>query len=242
MFLHGLHVTAVPCPLQGFRPGSGTVQELNFRGSKATVLAVGRLGRSQGGEGRWIACRETTREMFISYLPEYSTLVTFPQKNWNKSLFIMGTVRLLRSDHWVRWRTAPSHFPPSLLPTKHMVLALKELLIRGDFCTTVEYVITLLETESLIPPQPDQHRLAWPAHSWEGGRGHVSVCYTVSCCTVLHCVIPCYTVLCCYTLTMQVKWDNPDPILEVICGYLCIVQEAFQKRFADYQAILERWV
>ncbi len=29
-----------------------------------------------------------------------------------------------------------------------MVLALKELSIRGDFRTTVEYLVTLLETES----------------------------------------------------------------------------------------------
>ena len=33
-------------------------------------------------------------------------------------------------------------------PGRNMVLALKELSIRGDFRTTVEYLITLLETDS----------------------------------------------------------------------------------------------
>lgn len=31
---------------------------------------------------------------------------------------------------------------------RNLVIALKELSIRGDFRTTVEYLITLLETES----------------------------------------------------------------------------------------------
>jgi len=35
-----------------------------------------------------------------------------------------------------------------LLSIRNLVIALKELSIRGDFRTTVEYLITLLETES----------------------------------------------------------------------------------------------
>ena len=38
------------------------------------------------------------------------------------------------------------------------------------------------------------------------------------------------------------KSERPDPILGVICGSLCIAQEAFRKRFADYQVLLERCV
>lgn len=38
--------------------------------------------------------------------------------------------------------------PSSPSPSRNMVLALKELSIRGDFRTTVEYLITLLQTES----------------------------------------------------------------------------------------------
>ena len=36
---------------------------------------------------------------------------------------------------------------PSLSP-RNMVLALKELSIRGDFRTTIEYLVTLLETHT----------------------------------------------------------------------------------------------
>ena len=39
---------------------------------------------------------------------------------------------------------------------------------------------------------------------------------------------------------LQVKAERPDPVLGVICGSLCISEQAFRKRFADYQAHLER--
>lgn len=42
---------------------------------------------------------------------------------------------------------SPSHVL-TLLTCRNMVLALKELSIRGDFRTTVEYLVTLLETEA----------------------------------------------------------------------------------------------
>ena len=39
-------------------------------------------------------------------------------------------------------------------------------------------------------------------------------------------------------ILLQAK--RPDTMLGVICGSLCIAEEAFRKRFADYQAYLER--
>lgn len=87
-------------PDEGFKPSSGTVQELNFKSSKNVwgYFSVGALGGlhefadSQFGHCfSWGEDREEARE--------------------------------------------------------NMVLALKELSIRGDFRTTVEYLITLLETE-----------------------------------------------------------------------------------------------
>ncbi|EFX86656.1 hypothetical protein DAPPUDRAFT_222043 [Daphnia pulex] len=87
-------------PEEGFKPSSGTVQELNFRSSKNvwgyfSVAASGGLHEfadSQFGHCfSWGEDREEARE--------------------------------------------------------NMVIALKELSIRGDFRTTVEYLITLLETE-----------------------------------------------------------------------------------------------
>lgn len=88
-------------PDEGFKPSSGTVQELNFRSSKNVwgYFSVGASGGlhefadSQFGHCfSWGECREEARE--------------------------------------------------------NLVLALKELSIRGDFRTTVEYLITLLETEA----------------------------------------------------------------------------------------------
>ncbi len=40
-------------------------------------------------------------------------------------------------------------FPPCLL-FRNMVLALRELLIRGDFRTTVEYLIKILESDDYV--------------------------------------------------------------------------------------------
>lgn len=88
-------------PDEGFKPSSGTVQELNFRSSKNvwgyfSVAASGGLHEfadSQFGHCfSWGENREQARE--------------------------------------------------------NLVIALKELSIRGDFRTTVEYLITLLETKS----------------------------------------------------------------------------------------------
>lgn len=90
-------------PDEGFKPSSGTVQELNFRSSKDvwgyfSVAASGGLHEfadSQFGHCfSWGSTRQKARE--------------------------------------------------------NLVIALKELSIRGDFRTTVEYLITLLETNSFL--------------------------------------------------------------------------------------------
>ncbi|XP_054153729.1 acetyl-CoA carboxylase-like isoform X3 [Oppia nitens] len=87
-------------PDEGFKPSSGTVQELNFRSSK-NVWGYFSVGASGG-------------------LHEFAD-----------SQF----------GHCFSWGEDREEARESL------VLALKELSIRGDFRTTVEYLITLLETE-----------------------------------------------------------------------------------------------
>ncbi|EHH66689.1 hypothetical protein EGM_03732 [Macaca fascicularis] len=87
--------------LQGFKPSSGTVQELNFRSSKNvwgyfSVAATGGLHEFADSQFGHCFSWGENREEAIS----------------------------------------------------NMVVALKELSIRGDFRTTVEYLINLLETES----------------------------------------------------------------------------------------------
>lgn len=85
----------------------------------------------------------------------------------------------------------------------NMVLALKELSIRGDFRTTVEYLITLLETEDFNINTIDTGWLD-------------------------------------QMIRREVKSERPDMILGVVCGALCIANEAILKRFSDYKILLER--
>lgn len=87
-------------PDEGFKPSSGTVQELNFRSSK-NVWGYFSVGASGG-------------------LHEFADSQFGHCFSWGED----------RED-----------------ARENLVLALKELSIRGDFRTTVEYLITLLETE-----------------------------------------------------------------------------------------------
>jgi len=87
----------------GFKPSSGTVQELNFRSSK-NVWGYFSVGASGG-------------------LHEFAD-----------SQF----------GHCFSWGEDRNQ------ARENLVVALKELSIRGDFRTTVEYLITLLETESFL--------------------------------------------------------------------------------------------
>ncbi|XP_012247167.1 acetyl-CoA carboxylase isoform X3 [Bombus impatiens] len=88
-------------PDEGFKPSSGTVQELNFRSSK-NVWGYFSVAASGG-------------------LHEFAD-----------SQF----------GHCFSWGEDRNQ------ARENLVIALKELSIRGDFRTTVEYLITLLETES----------------------------------------------------------------------------------------------
>lgn len=88
-------------PDEGFKPSSGTVQELNFRSSK-NVWGYFSVGASGG-------------------LHEFADSQFGHCFSWGENREIAR---------------------------ENLVIALKELSIRGDFRTTVEYLITLLETES----------------------------------------------------------------------------------------------
>ncbi|XP_049317448.1 acetyl-CoA carboxylase [Bactrocera dorsalis] len=90
-------------PDEGFKPSSGTVQELNFRSSK-NVWGYFSVAASGG-------------------LHEYAD-----------SQF----------GHCFSWGENRQQ------ARENLVIALKELSIRGDFRTTVEYLITLLETNSFL--------------------------------------------------------------------------------------------
>nr|XP_050846901.1 acetyl-CoA carboxylase isoform X2 [Vespula vulgaris] len=88
-------------PDEGFKPSSGTVQELNFRSSK-NVWGYFSVGASGG-------------------LHEFADSQFGHCFSWGEDRY---------------------------QARENLVIALKELSIRGDFRTTVEYLITLLETEA----------------------------------------------------------------------------------------------
>ena len=106
-------------PDEGFQPGSGTVQELNFRSSKNvwgyfSVAASGGLHEFADSQfGHCFAWGETREHA----------------RGYNALVFVL----FHHHGHMYIFRNA--------------VLALKELSIKGDFRTTVEYLVTLLETE-----------------------------------------------------------------------------------------------
>jgi len=76
-----------------------------------------------------------------------------------------------------------------------MVLALKELSIRGDFRTTVEYLVTLLETESFLRNQISTGWLDQLIAEKVGTAVYVTLCLAALCYTVLHCVTLCCAVI-----------------------------------------------
>ncbi|KAL5475565.1 hypothetical protein EMCRGX_G025395 [Ephydatia muelleri] len=143
-------------PDEGFRPGSGTVQELNFRSSK-NVWGYFSVSASGG-------------------LHEYAD-----------SQF----------GHCFAWGESRE------IARRNMVVALKELCIRGDFRTTVEYLVTLIQTECFL-------------------KNHIDTAWLDQ------------------LIAEKVMAERPDAMLGVVCGSMCISEEAFRKRFADYQVLLEK--
>ncbi|KAJ7416156.1 Acetyl-CoA carboxylase [Willisornis vidua] len=115
-------------PEEGFKPSSGTVQELNFRSSKNvwgyfSVAAAGGLHEFTDSQfGHCFSWGENREEAISGCLAKAR---------------VFRTVVVLQP-----------HLINLILKDRNMVVALKELSIRGDFRTTVEYLIKLLETES----------------------------------------------------------------------------------------------
>lgn len=108
-------------PDEGFKPSSGTVQELNFRSSEKvwgyfSVSASGGLHEFADSQfGHCFSSGENRQEA-----RQYVHLIKFHRIELN------------------------CFFPIY----RNLVIALRDLSIRGDFRTTVEYLITLLETKS----------------------------------------------------------------------------------------------
>ena len=124
---------------------------------------------------------------------------------------------------------------PVLCVRRNMVYALKEVSIRGDFRTTLEYLITLMETGDFEANQFDTGWLDKLIADKVKVQSVVCV-HREGACPVA--VFACAVDECLSSFPLQS--ERPDTITGVICGSLCIADEAIRKRFADYQAYLER--
>jgi len=110
---------------------------------------------------------------------------------------------------------------------RNLVIALKELSIRGDFRTTVEYLITLLETESF-----QVHSLLFYRNAY-------------------NCILHFFYVHSFQSNTIDTAWldlliservqsEKPDIFLGVICGGLHIADRNISESFQNFQTSLER--
>jgi len=115
-----------------------------------------------------------------------------------------------------------------LLLTRNLVIALKELSIRGDFRTTVEYLITLLETES-----------------FQVCNSLLFYINAYSCNFVLHFLFTFQsntidTAWLDLLIADRVQSEKPDIFLGVICGGLHIADRNISESFQNFQTSLER--
>lgn len=116
--------------------------------------------------------------------------------------------------------------------SRNMVVAMKELSIRGDFRTTVEYLIKLLETESFRNNDIDtgwlDHLIAekvqvrdW-RHIWTIKLVHNSFNSQ--------------------SHMFFLQAERPNTLLGVVCGALLVADAIFRKSMSDYLHSLERSV
>lgn len=111
-------------PDEGFKPSSGTVQELNFRSSEKvwgyfSVSASGGLHEFADSQFGHCFSSGDNRQEARQYVLQVQCI-----NDCNVKIFLFSVIY------------------------RNLVIALRDLSIRGDFRTTVEYLITLLETTS----------------------------------------------------------------------------------------------
>lgn len=133
------HVIAVRItsenPDEGFKPSPGIMEELNFKSNRSvwgyfSVSSVGGIHEFSDSQfGHCFSFAETREKA----------------REW---VFACG-----RNEIGISW-LAHAQWLVEMISTialiRNMVLTLKEMSIRGDFRTTVEYLIKILESESFV--------------------------------------------------------------------------------------------
>ncbi|KAJ9137052.1 Acetyl-CoA carboxylase [Pleurostoma richardsiae] len=131
--------------LYGLDPKTSTEIDFEFKNE-----ASAKLQRRPTPKGHTTACRITSEDPGEGFKPSNGVLhdLNFRSSSNVWGYFSVGTAGGIHSfsdsqfGHIFAWGENRS------ASRKHMVIALKELSIRGDFRTTVEYLIKLLETEA----------------------------------------------------------------------------------------------
>lgn len=119
---------------------------------------------------------------------------------------------------------------------RNMVVAMKELSIRGDFRTTVEYLIKLLETESFRNNDTDtgwlDHLIAEKVQVRVFARAH----------KITHPGAVCLMVALSLITVFLLQAERPDTVLGIVCGALHVADASFRKSMSDFLHSLERLV
>lgn len=116
--------------------------------------------------------------------------------------------------------------------SRNMVVAMKELSIRGDFRTTVEYLIKLLETESFRNNDIDtgwlDHLIAEKVQVRDWRQIWTIELVALWIKGIIH--------------VFFLQAERPNTLLGVVCGALLVADAIFRKSMSDYLHSLERSV
>lgn len=130
--------------LYGMNPHSATEIDFEFRTEKAL-----KTQRRPVPKGHCTACRITSEDPNEGFKPSGGSLheLNFRSSSNVWGYFSVGNNGGIHSFSDSQFGHIFAFGENRQISRKHMVVALKELSIRGDFRTTVEYLIKLLETE-----------------------------------------------------------------------------------------------
>jgi len=131
--------------LYGVDPHTST--EIDFHFSKPESL---KLQRRPQPKGHCTACRITSEDPNEGFKPSGGTIhdLNFRSSSNVWGYFSVSSASSIHSFSDSQFGHIFAYGENRSASRKHMVVALKELNIRGDFKTTVEYLIKLLETEA----------------------------------------------------------------------------------------------
>ena len=122
------------------------------------------------------------------------------------------------------------------------MIALKELSIRGDFRTTVEYLITLLETDTFQQNSIGKHTIRINT-LYHLNLSFLPLILSLPCTNTLintPSFPPTDTGWLDHLIAAQVKGKKPDTMLSVICAAVLIADNTIQDAYNNFYNSLEK--